>query len=151
MEHDSNTMPKSCLQNKRRRSNQADQKGHESNEVKDNNEVDTSSKATSAEQSKEPIKDRSETPDGRTNVEKEAYVSSLGLETKLRRSARLSRGHNGSDDVPAPKTPISPNSGSVTPVAVNVSSSDPENTSPEPGQRKGKSWYVVRDNLISKP
>ena len=143
LEHDSNTMPTSCLQNKRRRSNQADQKGHESNKVKDNNEVDASSKTTSAEQSKEPIKDRSETPDGRTNVEKEGYASSLGLETKLRRSARLSRGHTGSDEVAAPKTPISPSPGSVTPVAANVSSSDPENTSPEPGQRKGKSWCVV--------
>ena len=147
LEHDSNTSvsTKSCSQTKRRRSNQADQKAHESSEVKDNSTTDVNGKTSSTEQLTEPAKERSETPDGRTSVEKEAYASSLGLETKLRRSARLSRGHTGGDEVPAAKTTVSPNPGSVTPIASNMSSSDPENTSPEPGQRKGKSWYVGTD------
>ncbi len=92
---------------------------------------------------------RSESPDQKSNAEKEAFVASLELETRPRRSARLSRSYAASEDTPTsvqnsvtpppPGAPPQPSaSTSVTPSSAD--SADPDASSPEPGQRKGKSW-----------
>ena len=159
-EHDSNTHSLTkpiCSQIKRTKSNQADQKTSESSGVKDellkencqvNNNV--ASKTSTAEQSKEStiekdIKERSETSDGRTSAEKEAYTSSLGLETNLRRSARLSRSQTASEEMHVSKTPVNSSTSSVAPVIASANTSDLETTSPEPGPSRGKSWYVISE------
>ncbi len=95
---------------------------------------------------------RSESPDQKSNAEKEGFAASLELETRPRRSARLSRSHAVNEDAPVggqssvtPPPPIPPvqppPSTSVTPSSAD--SADPDASSPEPGQRKGKSWYVL--------
>ena len=90
------------------------------------------------EQSKENCKERSETPDGRRSADKEAYASSLGLETKLRRSARLSRGPTQNEETLGSKIVPSPSPTIATSSAANQDSSEHETTSPEPGPRKEK-------------
>ena len=141
LEQDSNGVTSTktvCTQNKRRKPNPAEQKDQDSLNTADENNQDN--KVSVNEQSKESCKERSETPDGRRSADKEAYASSLGLETKLRRSARLSRGPTQNEETLGSKIVPSPSPTIITPSAANQNSSDHETTSPEPGPRKGKSW-----------
>ncbi len=100
-------------------------------------------KSSESSTSERSDREGSSSPGGRTGAEKEAYASSLGLETKLRRSARLSKGQAASEDVPTTKSPVT-TQGSPAVSAVSVASTSSgggSSASPEePSQRKGKSW-----------
>lgn len=157
LEHDCSAPAWTKSHSKRRKSSQADHKNCEVSDSKNGlpkesgeSSQDSASKISANESCKESSKDKCESPDGRSSAEKEAYASSLGLETKLRRSARLSKGSAVNGEVHVSSKTASPSPTTVPPENSNLSSSDPETTSPEPTQRKGKSWYVSDFSAFNK-